>query len=384
MDNILPREHWCVFGVCSLMGSTWIGHYTLHATNAIQQQQWTDKLPTDTTHFWGSRRRRLLSAAADGGSSNSNAQRHVIITGGNCGIGKATATELAKRGMSITLACRNKEKGDIACSEISRLSGNPHVRAMVCDLASFKSVRQFVKEYQGEGLPLHVLVNNAGIMACPQSYTEDGFEKQFGVNHLGHFLLTVLLLETLVESASSGLYSRVVVLASAAEIIGNINFEDLNFKCSRGYNRWIAYGQSKLANCLFSYELSRRCRAENIRVTSNSMHPGIVDTQLIRHILPQMMVQNEIFPDLRRIILKVLGLKTPEEGASTAVHLACSEMLEGVSGFHFEDSRMRDPSSQARNGKLALELWEVSEKLTGTDEVLLGMARGNGQAQSLS
>lgn len=297
-------------------------------------------------------------------------RRHVIITGANCGIGKATATELAKRGMSITLACRNKDKGDLACSEISRVSGNPHVRAMTCDLASFKSVHCFVKEYTEHNFPLHVLVNNAGIMACPLSYTEDGFERQFGVNHLGHFLLTSLLLETLIKSASPGSFSRVVIIASAAERIGKFDFGDLNFKGSRVYNPWIAYGQSKLANCLFSYELSRRCREASLKVTANCMHPGIVDTQLIRYILPQAMAEKSNFLGLRSFILNILGLKTPEEGASTAVYLASSNLLEGISGFYFEDCERKDPSSQAQNGKLATKLWEVSEKLTETSDIL--------------
>lgn len=325
----------------------------------------------------GGRKNKVLvrvSASAAQESTNEGLQRHVIITGGNCGIGKATAVDLAKQGMFITLACRSKEKGESACSEISRISGNPNVRAMICDLSSFESIRKFVDKYLQESLPLHVLVNNAGIMACPQSYTTDGFEMQFGVNHLGHFLLTALLLETLAKSASPRLNSRIVVLASAAERIGSIDFEDLNFKGSRGYNAWIAYGQSKLANCLFSKELSKRCKVAGIRVTSNSMHPGIVDTQLIRYVFPQAMMQKTMFPDLRGIIIKFLGLKTPEEGASTAVHLASSKMLESVSGFYFEDCQIRRPSLQAQNDELASKLWEVSEILTGTSEMVLEVA----------
>eukprot|EP00250_Pteridium_aquilinum_P012668 c20865_g1_i1 orf=142-804(-) len=216
-------------------------HCFAHSRLVSEQRQLADRQPyiSSTHFFWGvggmkSKAFVRASAAADKEVTN---RRHVIITGGNCGIGKATAVELAKQGMFITLACRSKEKGEKACSEISRISGNPNVRTMACDLASFESIHKFVDDYLQEGLPLHVLVNNAGIMACPQSYTKDGFEMQFGVNHLGHFLLTVLLLETLAESASSGLISsRVVILASAAERIGNIDFKDLNFKGSRGKN----------------------------------------------------------------------------------------------------------------------------------------------------
>ncbi|KAI5079557.1 hypothetical protein GOP47_0005036 [Adiantum capillus-veneris] len=292
-----------------------------------------------TRFFWNLKgvevkRRKVAvrsSSAAQKEVTSQNLQSHVIITGGNCGIGKATAVDLAKQGMHVTLACRSKERGDKACLEVSQMSGNPNVRTMMCDLASFDSIHKFVEEYRREGLPLHVLVNNAGIMACPQSYTKDGFEMQFGVNHLGHFLLTRLLLSTLAESASLGLNSRVVVLASMGERFGSIDFDDLNFKGSRGYNAWVAYGQSKLANCLFSLELSKRCKAANIRVSSNSMHPGIVDTELIRYSFPQAMAENVMFPGFRRIFTKFLGLKTPEEGASTAVYLASSKLVEGIS-----------------------------------------------------
>ncbi|KAH7425619.1 hypothetical protein KP509_11G063200 [Ceratopteris richardii] len=295
-----------------------------------------------------------------------NGERHVIITGGNCGIGKATAVELAKQAMHITLACRSKERGEKACLEISSVSGNPNVRTMTCDLASFDSIHRFVENYLQEGLPLHVLVNNAGIMACPQSYTKDGFEMQFGVNHLGHFLLTKLLLKTLAESATAGSNSRVVVLASLAERLGKIDFNDLNFKSYRVYNAWLAYGQSKLANCLFSKELSKRSKSGNIGVISNSMHPGIVDTELIRYAFPLVMRGNLPLKEIRPIIVKLLGLKTPEEGASTAVYLASSHLVEGISGAYFEDCQIREPSLQAQNSELASQLWRISEELTGT------------------
>lgn len=343
--------------------------------NALKAPSWSTGFSSNVKSVKRRKSKVLLRAmAAPKEVTSQSFQRHVIITGGNCGIGKAIALELAKQGMHITLACRSKEKSEKACLEISQKSGNPNVRTMTCDLASFDSIHNFVEQYMQEGLPLHVLLNNAGVMACPQSYTKDGFEMQFGVNHLGHFLLTRLLLSTLAESAPFGSNSRVVVLASVGERIGSIDFNDLNFKGSRGYNAWVAYGQSKLANCLFSSELSKRCKAENIRVTSNSMHPGVVDTQLIRHVLPQVMAENVMFPGLRRIFIKFLGLKTPEEGASTAIHLASSKVVEGLSGFYFEDCQIKEPSLQAQNSKLASDLWEVSERLTGTSDLILGEA----------
>lgn len=298
-------------------------------------------------------------------------QRHAIITGGTSGIGKSTALELAMKGMSVTIACRDKERGILVADEISQLSRNSSVRPMVCDLSSFASIMNFVKEYKEIGYPLHVLINNSGIMACPQSYTKDGFEMQFGVNHLGHFLLTSLLLDTLKSSAFSGTCSRVVVLASAAEHIGNLDFKDLNFKFSRGYNPWIAYGQSKLANCLFSFELSRRCKVRGLPITSNCMHPGIVATKLIRYVLPQALIEDSIpiMPSMRSI-LKLIGIRTPEEGARTCVYLATSRDVEDTSGYYFEDCKVRKPSSKATDTDLASKLWNISEELTKTSHVL--------------
>ncbi|KAG0600113.1 hypothetical protein M758_11G008300 [Ceratodon purpureus] len=303
-------------------------------------------------------------------SSSPSSQRHVIITGGNTGIGKATATELARLGMSVTIACRNLEKGEQAVADIIRASNSSSVRVMELDLASFASIRQFAAEYLDSGLPLNSLVNNAGVMACPLQYTVDGYEYQLGVNHLGHFLLTALLLDKLVTCASPGAQSRVVVLASAAERIGNIDFADLNYK-TRKYNEWQAYGQSKLANCLFSHELARRCKSLNIPVTSNCMHPGVVDTELARYILPQSMSKNlPSIPGLRPVVTKLLGLKTPEEGASTAVYLANAYEMEGKTGGYYESSRKVNPSARAVNSKLSYSLWAVSEDLTGTTEDL--------------
>lgn len=298
-----------------------------------------------------------------------SSQRHVIITGGNTGIGKATATELARMGMSVTIACRNMEKGERAVADIIRESNSSSVRVLQLDLASFASIRQFAEEYLDLGLPLNSLVNNAGVMACPLQYTEDGFEYQFGVNHLGHFLLTALLLDKLKSCASPGAKSRVVVLASTAERFGNLDFEDLNYKYTRKYNEWQAYGQSKLANCLFSHELARRCKSLNIPVTSNCMHPGIVDTELARFIFPQSKNLPSI-PGARPILQRVLGLKTPEEGASTAVYLANAYEMEGVTGGYYENSRKVNPSARAVNSKLSYSLWAVSEELTGTTDIL--------------
>ncbi|XP_002977312.2 retinol dehydrogenase 11 [Selaginella moellendorffii] len=291
--------------------------------------------------------------------------KHVIVTGGNSGIGKATALELAKRGMAITLACRNVESGSNAVRELISLTGNQSIRSMQCDLASFRSIRKFVDEYRRAGYPLHVLINNAGVMACPLDFTRDGFEMQFGTNHLGHFLLTILLMELLHSSATKlRKTSRVVVLASEAERIGQLDFEDLNFSNKRVYNPWLAYAQSKLANCLFSLELSRQCESLNLPITCNSIHPGIVDTKLIRHVFPGAMADTSE-GKVRSILRKLIGLRSPLEGAQTAIHLATSDEVEFVTGQYFKNCCVAKPSSQAMDKTIARKLWQVCEELTG-------------------
>ncbi|EFJ26860.1 hypothetical protein SELMODRAFT_96850 [Selaginella moellendorffii] len=279
------------------------------------------------------------------------------------GIGKATALELAKRGMAITLACRNVESGSNAVRELISLTGNQSIRSMQCDLASFHSIRKFVDEYRRAGYPLHVLINNAGVMACPLDFTRDGFEMQFGTNHLGHFLLTILLMELLHSSATKLRYSTCDLNFSNKR--GTIALIDLfkNFSISV-YNPWLAYAQSKLANCLFSLELSRQCESLNLPITCNSIHPGIVDTKLIRHVFPGAMADTSE-GKVRSILRKLIGLRSPLEGAQTAIHLATSDEVEFVTGQYFKNCCVAKPSSQAMDKTIARKLWQVCEELTG-------------------
>ncbi|BBN08903.1 hypothetical protein MPTK1_4g15420 [Marchantia polymorpha subsp. ruderalis] len=305
---------------------------------------------------------------------------HVIVTGGNSGIGKSTALELARQGMVVTLACRNQKAGSDAAEEIARVTNNKNVRSMTLDLASLDSVRKFAAEYKDTGLPLNVLVNNAGIMACPQSYTQDGFESQFG-------------------SASDRAKSRVVVVASAAHYLGDIDFNDLNYRKTRGkhvnhlfkasltvfqspetYNNWGAYAQSKLANCLFSLELAERSKRLGLPVISNSMHPGVVDTQLIRYVFPQGLRKEGASEStgldfLRPLIMKVFGLRTAEEGASTAIFLASSPEATR-SGLYYEDSKPFNVGfiKKSVDQQLASRLWDVSVELTGAADALAALS----------
>lgn len=198
----------------------------------------------------------------------------VVITGANSGIGKETAIDLAKRGGKIYIACRNQQRGEDALKEIKDVSGSNNVHFLQLDLSSMESIREFSRKFHGLESQLHILINNAGVMACPKALTKDGFELQIGTNHMGHFLLTNLLLDLLKQSSPS----RVVVLSSLFHWYGRINKEDLNSE--KSYWKWISYGQSKLANILFTRELSRKL--EGTGVTANVLHPGVVKTELMK------------------------------------------------------------------------------------------------------
>ncbi|XP_058386262.1 retinol dehydrogenase 13 isoform X3 [Diceros bicornis minor] len=221
----------------------------------------------------------LLKDYVAGGACPSKAtipRKTVIVTGANTGIGKQTALELAKRGGNIILACRDMEKCEAAAKDIRRETLNHHVNARHLDLASLKSIREFAAKIIEEEDQLHVLVNNAAVMRCPHWTTEDGFEMQFGVNYMGHFLLTNLLLDKLKASAPS----RIINLSSLAHVAGHIDFDDLNWE-KRKYDTKAAYCQSKLAIVLFTKELSRQLQGTG--VTVNALHPGVARTELGRH-----------------------------------------------------------------------------------------------------
>ena len=197
----------------------------------------------------------------------------VIITGANGGIGKETAVDLARRNARVIMS--DIEGGEETAVDVRKRSGNDNVVFHHLNLASFSSIRQFAARILEEEPQLDVLINNAGISSCPYRKTEDGFEMQFGVNHLGHFLLTNLLLERLKETPSA----RIVVVSSIAHRYGNIKFHDLNSE--KSYNKFGAYYQSKLANVLFTRSLAKRLEGTN--VTVNALHPGFVRTGIVRH-----------------------------------------------------------------------------------------------------
>ncbi|XP_066551819.1 dehydrogenase/reductase SDR family member 13 isoform X2 [Amia ocellicauda] len=277
-----------------------------------------------------------------------------IITGGNTGIGKATALELARRGARVILACRNKQRAEAAVHDIRRDSGSSAVVFMQLDLASLQSVRSFAETFLKTEPRLDLLINNAGLVA--DGRTEDGFGIEFGVNHLGHFLLTCLLLPRLKEGGAS----RVVTLSSLAHIWGRIDFDNLNSKRDLGTGKYSwqffsAYCNSKLCNVLFTHELAKRLQGTN--VTCYCVHPGVVRTELSRNCS----LWQKVFI---KPISKLFFLDA-EEGAQTTLHCALQESIEPLSGRYFSCCAVQEVGAKARDDAVAKKLWEVSERLTG-------------------
>uniref|UniRef100_UPI0035901C0E retinol dehydrogenase 14 n=1 Tax=Myxine glutinosa TaxID=7769 RepID=UPI0035901C0E len=288
------------------------------------------------------------------GSERTMLGRTVLVTGANSGIGRGTVVGLARLGARVLLACRDKDAANQAIEEIRRDVPDAKLVFKRLDLASIASIRTFCNEVVDEEPRLDVLVNNAGVFRCPYAKTEGGFEVQFGVNHLGHFLLTNLLLDLLKRSAPS----RIVVVSSSLYKRGRINFEDLNSE--KDYDPGFAYAQSKLANLMFCRELFKRL--EGTEVTVNALHPGMVRTNLGRHVN---------IPLLARPLFHLVSwslFRTPEEGARTVIYLASSPEVQGLSGQYFGDCKQEQLLPIATDDAVACKLWEVSENMVGIGE----------------
>jgi NAD(P)-dependent dehydrogenase (short-subunit alcohol dehydrogenase family) len=282
--------------------------------------------------------------------------KRAVVTGGASGIGVETARALAEAGAEVTIAVRNLEAGAKTAAEIGR-----NVEVAPLDLADRASVAAFVAGWDG---PLHILVNNAGVMASPLVRTPEGWEQQFATNHLGHFGLATGLYGAL--AAAGG--ARVVAVSSAAHLRGTVDFDDLMFE-RRDYEPWLAYGQSKTANVLFAVEGATRWAGDGITV--NALHPGGIKTNLQRY------VSEEELARLRATAgaAGAPAWKTPEQGAATSVLLAASPLVEGVSGRYFEDVAEARPHQEgtrtgvaayALDRDSAARLWTVSEDLLRT------------------
>lgn len=277
----------------------------------------------------------------------------VIVTGANSGIGRATAAGIVRLQGRVIMACRDVSRAEEAVRDIRQQTGASASQLVVrqLDIASLRSVRAFCHDIRKEEPRLDVLINNAGVYQCPYTTTEDGFEMQFGVNHLGHFLLTHLLLDLLKQSAPS----RIVVVSSKLYKHGHINFEDLNSEHS--YDKAFAYSRSKLANLLFTCELAQRLQGSG--VTVNALTPGIVRTNLGRHVH---------IPVLAKPLFNLLSwglFKSPEEGAQTSVYLASSPDVEGVQGKCFADCQPQVLLDKATDQEVASKLWDISEVMVG-------------------
>ncbi len=292
-----------------------------------------------------------------------------VVTGGNSGLGLATAAQLARQKATVVLGCRNLERGHAALSQLKRETHSTRVSTLELDLASFVSVRDFAARFSALHRRLDGLVNNAGIMNTPKQLTVDGNELQFQTNHLGHFLLTQLLLPALLDSTPS----RIVVVSSyfhyrAFGHRGEIRWNDLNFQRTK-YNGWKAYAQSKLANLLHAKELARRLAGTG--VTAVSVNPGWVRTQLIRSFAPVWAQDHAVRPLLRR-----LGMLEPWEGIQPTLHALLAPEVEAQSGAFFSQAvgyahpafatggwPLESPSAAAHDSRMAERLWEASESL---------------------
>ncbi|XP_031652722.1 retinol dehydrogenase 12 isoform X1 [Oncorhynchus kisutch] len=267
----------------------------------------------------------------------------VLITGANTGIGKETALDLAKRGARIIMACRDMEKAEGALKEVIQGSGSQNVVIKKLDLSDTKSIQEFAETINKEETKLNILINNAGVMVCPYGKTADGFEMQIGVNHMGHFLLTHLLIDLIKRSTPA----RIINVSSLAHFWGTINLDDINSE--KGYDKKTAYSQSKLANVLFTRSLAKRL--QGMAVTVYSLHPGIVQTDLWRHLnAPQAAIMKMISP----------FTKTSVQGAQTTIYCAVAPELGTESGGYYSDCAPANCSRPASDDDTAQKLWELS------------------------
>jgi NAD(P)-dependent dehydrogenase (short-subunit alcohol dehydrogenase family) len=289
--------------------------------------------------------------------------REAIVTGGASGIGVETVRALATAGVRVVIATRDRSKGEEVAARLSKETGSGAIEFRLLDLASLASVKVFATQFVGLRRPLHLLINNAGIMATPLAYTADGFESQFGTNHVGHFALTVGLLPAL-EAAGR---ARVVSLTSLGHRRSDVDFDDLNFR-RRPYDPWLAYGQSKTANVLFAVGLTERLAGDGI--VANAVHPGGIMTGLQKHVPREEQIRlgwidSSGTPHPR--------LKNAEQGAATSIWAAVAAELEGVGGRYLEDCGIAKAWSEdkplsgvtpyALDPDHARRLWSVSEEL---------------------
>jgi NAD(P)-dependent dehydrogenase (short-subunit alcohol dehydrogenase family) len=297
--------------------------------------------------------------------------RTVVVTGANSGLGLVTARELARAGASVVLACRNLEKGDRALAELRDAVPGAQARLAELDLADLASVRAFAQRLAGEQDSLDLLINNAGVMAPPRRTTADGFESQFGTNHLGHFALTGLLLDLL----GAGSAPRVVTLSSSAHRMGRLKFDDLQRE--RHYNNWLAYGQSKLANLMFCFELQRRATAAGSPLRSLAAHPGYAATNL------QFAGPARLYEKVPMMLANKLYAQSADMGALPTLYAATVADLPGGTfigpdgiGEGRGHPRVVTGTGRAYDEDAWRRLWAASEEMTGVHYEFPAVAAG--------
>jgi retinol dehydrogenase 12 len=274
-----------------------------------------------------------------------------LVTGATAGIGRVTAETLAKMGANVILVGRSPNKLNAAVAEIRSATGNPRVDGLVADLSSQASVRQLAEEYLARFDQLHILVNNAGAFFARRHESVDGIEMTFALNHLAYFLLTDLLLERIKASTPA----RIVNVSSGAHVAARLNLDDLENK--RSFSGWKAYGESKLANIYFTYELARRLDGSG--VTVNALHPGFVATNFG-------ISNGGLLAPLFRIFQ--MGAISPQEGAQTTLYLASSPEVAGVTGQYFDRSKPVRSSAVSYDQETARRLWAISAQMTGNSQ----------------
>ncbi|MHA1728967.1 MAG: SDR family oxidoreductase [Promethearchaeota archaeon] len=270
-----------------------------------------------------------------------------MITGANAGIGKATAIQLAKQGLTIIMVCRNKERGEKAREEIREKSGNNKIDLFIADLGSLKSIREMVNEFKKKYSRLNILINNAGVFLRERHLSTDGYELTFAVNYLGHFLLTDLLLNVIKNSAPA----RIINVSSDIHKYMGLNFGDLMLE--KKYKSQIAYGASKEALVLYTYELARKL--EGTDVTVNALHPGHVKTKMMTEGVSLIV---KLFSSIFSFTYN-----SPQESAQTSVYLAVSPEVKGVTGKYFKKCKQVKSGKHTYDLKLQKKLREISKKL---------------------
>lgn len=280
-------------------------------------------------------------------------KKRIAVTGANSGIGLETARELARRGHEVILICRSRERGEQARKELVKDTGNAAIHLELCDLSLMKDIHRFGPEFAERYPRLDVLINNAGTIFNERQETEEGLERTFALNHIGYFLLTHYLLPCLEQAPEA----RIVNVSSEAHRMAKIPMDDLQYE--KGFQKWRAYGDSKLYNILFTRALARKVKAKGITV--NALHPGVVNSNFGKQLSGFLKF---LLPLFRPFMI------SSEKGAATSIYLADAAGVKGITGEYFAKKRSKKTSKAAYDKELAEQLWEKSLAITGIEDYM--------------